>query len=88
MPRFPVALALSTALAAGGALALESAARNQAEAQTPWFTARHAEAGGGNPGDPRPAPAWSNKSWLNTEQPLNLSSLRGKVVLLNFWVFT
>ncbi len=38
--------------------------------------------------DPRPAPAWSNTSWLNAEQPVSLASLRGKVVLLNFWVFT
>jgi thiol-disulfide isomerase/thioredoxin len=37
---------------------------------------------------PRPAPAWDNTSWLNTERPLTLSSLKGKVVLLNFWTFT
>lgn len=34
------------------------------------------------------APAWRNKSWLNTEKPLTLESLRGRVVLLNFWTFT
>ena len=37
---------------------------------------------------PRPAPSWHNTSWLNTDQPLTLESLRGKVVLLNFWTFT
>jgi thiol-disulfide isomerase/thioredoxin len=37
---------------------------------------------------PRPAPAWYNSSWLNVNQPLTLESLRGKVVLLNFWTFT
>jgi thiol-disulfide isomerase/thioredoxin len=37
---------------------------------------------------PRPAPAWANASWLNTERPLALKDLRGRVVLLNFWVFT
>jgi len=37
---------------------------------------------------PRPAPPWDNTSWLNTDKPLTLSSLRGKVVLLNFWTFT
>ena len=37
---------------------------------------------------PRPAPAWSNTSWLNAERPLTLKDLRGRVVLLNFWVFT
>jgi len=36
----------------------------------------------------RPAPAWGNTSWLNTEKPLTLSSLKGEVVLLNFWTFT
>ena len=36
----------------------------------------------------RPAPPWSNTSWLNVDQPLTLESLRGKVVLLNFWTFT
>jgi thiol-disulfide isomerase/thioredoxin len=38
----------------------------------------------------RPAPAWHNTSWLNTPdgKPLTLASLRGRVVLLNFWTFT
>lgn len=38
----------------------------------------------------RPAPAWANTSWLNTPdgQPLTLSGLRGRVILLNFWTFT
>ncbi len=39
-------------------------------------------------GEPRPAPAWKNVSWLNIDRPLTLESLRGRVVLLNFWVFT
>ena len=38
---------------------------------------------GGNP-----APELTNTSWLNSDQPLRLSELRGRVVLLNFWVFT
>lgn len=37
---------------------------------------------------PRPAPAWDNDSWLNADRPVTLASLRGRVVLLNFWVFT
>ena len=36
----------------------------------------------------RPAPAWKNQSWLNSDRPLSLESLKGRVVLLNFWVFT
>jgi thiol-disulfide isomerase/thioredoxin len=34
------------------------------------------------------APEWSNRSWLNAAAPVTLASLRGRVVLLNFWVFT
>ena len=37
---------------------------------------------------PRPAPAWKNTSWLNTDRPPTVESLRGQVVLLNFWTFT
>jgi thiol-disulfide isomerase/thioredoxin len=37
---------------------------------------------------PVPAPAWRNTSWLNSDGPLTLDQLRGRVVLLNFWVFT
>jgi thiol-disulfide isomerase/thioredoxin len=37
---------------------------------------------------PRVAPAWQNSSWLNTPTPLTLAGLKGRVVLLNFWVFT
>ena len=38
--------------------------------------------------EPGPAPAWHNTSWLNADHPLTLGELRGRVVLLNFWVFT
>ncbi len=37
---------------------------------------------------PRPAPAWTNTSWLNADGPVTLEALKGRVVLLNFWVFT
>jgi thiol-disulfide isomerase/thioredoxin len=36
----------------------------------------------------RPAPELTNTSWLNTDRPLRLADLGGRVVLLNFWVFT
>jgi thiol-disulfide isomerase/thioredoxin len=34
------------------------------------------------------APELANTSWLNADHPLRLAELRGRVVLLNFWVFT
>ncbi len=37
--------------------------------------------------DHGPTAEWKNQVWLNTEQPLRLQALRGKVVLLDFWTF-
>ena len=34
-----------------------------------------------------PAPELTNEVWLNTDQPLRLADLRGKVVLLEMWTF-
>jgi hypothetical protein len=34
-----------------------------------------------------PAPNLTNDVWLNTDKPLPLSELRGKVVLLEMWTF-
>jgi hypothetical protein len=34
-----------------------------------------------------PAPELENQVWLNTDQPLRLTDLRGKVVLLEMWTF-
>jgi len=34
-----------------------------------------------------PAPELENETWLNTDQPLRLADLRGKVVLLDMWTF-
>lgn len=33
------------------------------------------------------APELKNEVWLNTDQPLRLDDLRGKVVLLEMWTF-
>jgi thiol-disulfide isomerase/thioredoxin len=34
-----------------------------------------------------PAPELENQVWVNTDQPLRLQDLRGKVVLLEMWTF-
>ncbi len=33
------------------------------------------------------APELTNEVWLNTETPMRLAGLRGKVVLLDMWTF-
>jgi hypothetical protein len=33
------------------------------------------------------APELTNETWLNTDVPLRLADLRGKVVLLDMWTF-
>ena len=33
------------------------------------------------------APELSNETWLNTDEPLRLANLKGKVVLLEMWTF-
>jgi thiol-disulfide isomerase/thioredoxin len=78
MPRSTLLLTLAIAVVTAGSLALES--QRLALAQTsPLLVAKPAR---------HPAPAWKNQSWLNADMPLTLERLRGKVVLLNFWVFT
>ena len=34
-----------------------------------------------------PAPELQNEIWLNTDHPLRLAELRGKVVLIEMWTF-
>jgi len=78
MSRPVIALLFALAAVAAGAVALESASRAQAQARNPLIGIR----------EPGPAPSWKNTSWLNTPTPLTMEGLRGRVVLLNFWVFT
>ena len=76
-------LGSATAITLAAMVALNTAARSAAatQARNPLTNTRV---------DGRPAPAWDNTSWLNTpdDRPLTLASLRGRVVLLNFWTFT
>jgi thiol-disulfide isomerase/thioredoxin len=73
MSRPAVALLLALTTTSAAALALDSASGAKSKAALPAA---------------RPAPDWHNTSWLNTDHPLTLDELRGRVVLLNFWVFT
>jgi thiol-disulfide isomerase/thioredoxin len=78
MARTSLLLLFSLAAGGGGALALESATRATAQSRNLLTTVRELS----------PAPSWKNASWLNTDHALSLSELKGRVVLLNFWVFT
>ena len=80
MTRSALLFFASLAAALAGGAALESASRAQAQARVPMLNAPS--------GLRAPAPAWRNTSWLNSDHPLTLSELKGRVVLLNFWVFT
>lgn len=83
MSRPILTLGACTAIVLGGVMALNAASRGDAGAPSrPPQTGALPMA--------RPAPAWRNASWLNTPggTPLTLESLRGRVVLLNFWTFT
>jgi thiol-disulfide isomerase/thioredoxin len=79
MPRLALLFFLSLTATAASGLVLETARRAQAQSRVPLDTPA---------GTASPAPAWRNVSWLNTDHALSLSELKGRVVLLNFWVFT
>ena len=71
----------------GGALSIESSRPASTLAGRIAVTMSQAERGA--PAEPaRAAPVWKNSSWLNAPAPVSLASLKGRVVLLNFWVFT
>jgi thiol-disulfide isomerase/thioredoxin len=78
MARSSIMLLASLVIAGTGAVALEASSRAQAQSRNPLLNVR----------EPGPAPEWHNASWLNTDHALTLGELRGRVVLLNFWVFT
>jgi len=78
MPRPSLLFSLSLVISLTAGVALQHV--TSAPAQTPLLGLARSSL--------RPAPPWRNTSWLNAEKPLTLESLRGRVVLLNFWVFT
>ena len=78
MPRPSLLFTISLVMSLTVGVALQRA--TSAPAQTPLL--------GQTRSGVRPAPSWRNTSWLNAEKPVTLESLRGRVVLLNFWVFT
>ncbi|MGH7517497.1 MAG: redoxin domain-containing protein [Gemmatimonadales bacterium] len=80
MPKPTLLFVLSVAAAATGGAALETASRAAAQTRLPLVNVPEPA--------PRPAPSWKNTSWLNADRPQTLESLRGRVVLLNFWTFT
>ena len=78
MPRSTLLAMVFIGAIAAGSLAFEL--RSQDPAQTRLLNpAAHRN---------RPAPRWENQNWLNSATPLRLEELRGRVVLLNFWVYT
>jgi len=74
--RFHRSLAAAAALLTGAGAATNAALRRPGAPRS------------APPGGDRTAPELTNPSWLNVDHPLRLAELRGRVVLLNFWVFT
>src|SRR6266542_62263 len=74
--RFHWSLAAAAALLTGAGAATNAAPRRPGAPRS------------APPGGDRTVPELTNTSWLNTDHPLRLAELRGRVVLLNFWVFT
>ncbi len=54
--------------------------------QTPTELPTHVSESASYP-DLGEAPELQNEVWLNTDEPLRLANLRGKVVLLDMWTF-
>ena len=86
MPQSSTALLISIALVGAAAYVVETSAQQGAGTliNQPSFGTAGELVGESR----RPAPPWKNQSWLNANHPLTLDELRGRVVLLNFWVFT
>lgn len=56
-------------------------------APTSTSTTEAAPAAHANLPDYGPAPEITNDTWLNTDSPITLASLRGRVVLIEFWTY-
>ncbi|HEV7904536.1 MAG TPA: thioredoxin-like domain-containing protein [Pyrinomonadaceae bacterium] len=73
-----VSVALALSFAAGGARAQTNEAETEPEGVQVSIPDR---------GRVRAPELGNNRGWLNTERPLSLAALRGKVVLLDFWTY-
>ena len=79
----PTARAAPTATSAGAEVATSAESATQAQANEPTSVPDfHADLP-----DLGAAPELNNEVWLNTDQPLRLADLRGKVVLIDMWTF-
>ena len=73
---FGICLAISACAVAG----MLSTALNPSETNKPMTVKK-------NLPDLGPAADFNNTPWINTDAPLTLASLRGKVILVEFWTF-
>ncbi len=80
----------STVVALGLILGLclaACASRLGGERQVPADTAQETAGVNANLPNLGPAPELDSSTWLNTDQPLKLADLRGRVVLIDMWTF-
>ena len=75
-----ICLTLSACVASGSQSLTTGTSFNPSESNT-YMTVKS------NLPDLGPAADFNGTSWINTDVPLTLASLRGKVILVEFWTF-